>query len=461
MRSSTNGMALVVGFGASGAAAARRLLEEGYEVTAVDDEPRKWATRLATEMDVVLVERPSPERLAELARRAEEVVVSPGVPPCHAIFSIAGGPRPVGEVELAWRRARVPIVAITGTNGKTTVATLVTRMLTSSGVEVVLGGNIGTPLTDVVVGASSGVIVAEVSSFQLALTSSFTPQVGVWLNLAEDHLDWHPSLEHYVGSKARIWRNQGPSQVAIANQEDPMVIGRAQDAHGRLVTFGLHSGDYHLSPDGLMSPDGTLIAERTCIRRRMGFELSNALAACAASLEAGASFDGCREVLESFDGLEHRVEQVREIDGVRFVDDSKATTPSAVLAALDGFDSVVLIAGGRNKGLSMAELQRGSEHLRGVVAIGEAAVEVEVALGRLVPVTIAKSMATAVADAFAMARPGDTVLLSPGCASFDWYRSYAERGDDFKGLVNALVSRDASRRARTSDDTARGSLRAP
>ncbi len=444
MMSSAKGVALVVGFGASGAAAARRLREEGYEVTVVDDGPGEPAPGDAAAMGVALVKHPSLQRLAELVRGAQEVVVSPGVPPHHRVFSISGGPRPVGEVELAWRRAKAPIVAITGTNGKTTVATLVARMLACSGVEAALGGNIGTPLTDVVAKAVSGVIVAEVSSFQLALTSSFRPKVGVWLNLAEDHLDWHPDLEHYVGAKARIWRSQGPSDVAIANQEDPVVIERARSARGRLVTFGLRSGDYHLSSDGLMSPDGTLIVERTRIRRDMAFELSNALAACAASLEAGASIDGCREALESFDGLEHRVELVREIDGVRYVDDSKATTPAAVLAALDDFYSVVLIAGGRNKGLSMAALQRGSERLRGVVAIGEAAAEIEEALGASSPVTIAQSMSAAVAAASAMAHPGDTVLLSPGCASFDWYRSYADRGDDFKRLVNAIGARGAS-----------------
>ena len=435
-----SGATLVVGLGASGQAIARQLRLEGCEVVAVDDSPDEGAIATAEELGIVLVERPGVAELARVARNAAEVVVSPGIPFHHPIFSVSGIATPVSEVEMAWRRATAPIIAITGTNGKTTVATLVTRMLQCSGIRAEVGGNIGVPLTEVVAAASAEVIVAEVSSFQLALCEGFKPRVGVWLNAGEDHLDWHPDLGHYVRSKARIWQNQDACDVAVANAEDEMVMLSASKTKGRLVTFGLEDGDFRLSAEGLLSPDGGLIIALSEIRRAMNFEISNALAACAASLAAGASIDGCRRALAGFNGLPHRVELVRDVGGVRYIDDSKATTPAAVLAAVRAFNSVVLIAGGRNKGLSMAELADGVGHLRGVVAIGEAASEIEKVFKGLSPVVTAGSMAAAVEVAASMAVAGDVVLLSPACASFDWYASYADRGEDFKRAVHALRS---------------------
>jgi UDP-N-acetylmuramoylalanine--D-glutamate ligase len=256
--------------------------------------------------------------------------------------------------------------------------------------------------------------------------------------LAEDHLDWHPTMDHYAAAKARVWRNQEDGDIAVGNCDDPAVMHALQQARGRHVTFGTR-GDYHLAGDALVAPDGSVIAGVEEIPRRLPHELSNDLAACAVAIGAGADVRSCRAVLTSFQGLPHRVTLIGNAGGVRFYDDSKATTPASVLAALSGFDSAVLIAGGRNKGLDLSVLATAADHIRAVVAIGDAAAEIESAFAGKRPVTVAPSMDDAVDTAAAAAHAGDVVLLSPGCASFDWYSSYAERGDDFARAVRERV----------------------
>jgi UDP-N-acetylmuramoylalanine--D-glutamate ligase len=426
------GRVLVIGLGTTGVAVTRHLLSSGKEVVAVDDAPSSATRSLATSLGVDLVERPDPAALARLADGFDLVVVSPGVPAHHAVFGL-----PVeltGELELAWSASPRPIVAITGTNGKTTVTTLVTRMLQASGKKAVAAGNIGLPLIEAI-GADAEVIVVEASSFQLALTLHFRPAVAVWLNVAEDHLDWHPSMDHYVASKERIWLNQRSGDVAVANAEDPIVSRRVLSAPVPPVTFGVDAGDYRVVDGQLLTDRREVILGIDELRRGLPHDVSNALAASAAALAAGATLEGVREALLHFEGLPHRVELVGEAGGVRFYDDSKATTPASVLAALAGFDSVVLIAGGRNKGLRLRDLRMAAPRVKAVVAIGEAATEIEGAFSDLRPVVTAASMDDAVSEAASIAQPGDTVLLSPGCTSFDWYHSYAERGADFSRAV--------------------------
>lgn len=430
---------LVYGLGVSGLATAARLLSEGAEVVAVDDDAGERPRRRAAELGIDLVSAPDEIALAELARSVDEIVVSPGVPACHAVFSLDAAPV-IGEVELAWRRARCPIVAITGTNGKTTVTTLVQAMLEFSGRRAVAAGNIGLPLLDAV-GGDAEVVVAEVSSFQLALTTSFRPAVGAWLNFSADHLDWHATVDDYRRAKARLWANSGPGDVAVVNVEDPVVRAASDVARARgatVRTFGLSAGEYTRRDGALVGPDGVGVAEVDELARTMPHDVVDALCALATASAAGATPEGCRRALLEFRGLPHRVELVGEASGVRFYDDSKATTPGAVLAAVEGCAPAVLIAGGRNKGLDLSVLRTVAPELRGVVAIGEAAEEVAAAFAGSVPLARATSMAGAVEAAAAMAGPGDSVVLSPACASFDWYRSYAERGDDFSRCVRAL-----------------------
>jgi UDP-N-acetylmuramoylalanine--D-glutamate ligase len=432
---------LVYGLGVSGAAVARHLVAEGHEVVAVDDSGADGPRRLAAELGVDLVVAPDRAQLAALAAASDEVVVSPGVPAGHRVFSLGPAVALVGEIELAWRRARVPMVAVTGTNGKTTVTTLIAAMLEASGVRAAAAGNIGAPLLDAVE-TDTQVLVAEVSSFQLALTDTFRPAVAVWLNFSEDHLDWHATLEDYRAAKAKVWANSGPGDIVVANADDAVVLeasASARDRGATVITFGLTGGDYTVAGGRLVGPGGRAFAAVDELPRSLPHDLSDALCAAAAALAAGARPEGCRLALRAFRGLPHRVELVGEARGVRFYDDSKATTPGAVLAALGGFPSAVLIAGGRNKGLDLSVLRSAAPHLRGVVAIGEAAPEVTAAFDGACTVVQAPTMTEAVGLAAAMAHSGDVVVLSPACASFDWYTSYGARGDDFARCVRDLT----------------------
>jgi UDP-N-acetylmuramoylalanine--D-glutamate ligase len=445
---------LVVGFARTGRAVTARLRALGSEVVALDDKQVEGAAAIAAGLGAHLYEAIPAEQAAGLAREAALVVASPGVPPTHPAIRAARPDSLVSEIELAYRLTDVPIVAVTGTNGKTTVTSLVAEMLLASGIEAMAAGNIGTPLVEVVPGPgrdpkpgapAPALIVAEVSSFQLAFVSSFRPVVGTWLNLAEDHLDWHPTFADYAACKARIWANQGPGDVAVANAADRAVLDAARHAAARLVTFG-EGGDYREVEGRLEGPGHETIVEVGELRRGLPHDRSNVLAAAATAMAAGASVEGCGKAARDFEVGPHRVELVKVDErGVSWFDDSKATTPSSVCAALGGFTTVVLIAGGRNKGLDLDTIRRYAEALphlqvRGVVAIGEAAREVESAFAGFVPVHAASSMESAVDAAAALAQPGDSVLLSPGCASFDWYSSYAERGADFARHVLARTA---------------------
>jgi len=447
--------ALVVGFGASGEAAARHLRERGAHVVVVEDAAGDEVRDRARAAGFEVLLRPGPVELEALLGSVDVVVPSPGVPPHHPVFALAAlaGVPVRSEVELAYRWARRPMVAVTGTNGKTTVTALITDMLVASGVPAVAGGNIGLPLSDAV-RRDVSVVVAEVSSFQLQFVDTFRPRVAVWLNAAEDHLDWHDSLEAYFAAKARIWENQGGDDTAVVNAEDPVVMAAVAAARSQVVTFGLSgAADYRVADGRLRGPDGDIMAVSD-MARSLPHDLANAAAAAAAAVAIGGNFDGVATGLREFRGLAHRVSLVCEAGGVRWYDDSKATNPHAAAMAISGFEatdsggggirSVVLIAGGRNKGLDLRQLADRAGPVRSVVAIGEAASEIERAFAGIRPVTVVASMDDAVKAAAVAAQPGDVVLLSPGCASFDAYRSYAERGDDFSRAVRELLAAQRS-----------------
>ncbi len=435
--------ALVFGMGVSGEAVARHLRDRGARVIAADDRPSPKAAERAAAAGAPLVAAPGEAELRRLIAAADVVVPTPAVPETHRLFALAAElGKPVrSEVELAGRWARRPIVAITGTNGKTTVTELVAAMLAASGRRSVAAGNIGLPLADGV-RRDVDVIVAEVSSFQLHSTDSFHPGVAVWLNFAPDHLDWHADLESYARAKARVWAHQEGSDVAVVNADDPVVTRWAAGAPARVVTFGVAAADadYHVADGELRGPDGFALP-LSAMHRTLPHDVANALAASAAARAAGATGDGVATALaDRRDDGAHRVALVGEHAGVRWYDDSKATNPHATAAALRGFDSVVLIAGGRNKGLDLAALAPDAAgRVRAVVGVGEAGPEVAEALRSVSYVHITNTMQEAVAAAAELAQPGDAVLLSPACASFDQYRNYAERGDDFARLARALM----------------------
>lgn len=436
-------MYLVVGLGTSGASAARSLAARGEDVVVVEEHPSVATRSRATALraaGVEVREAIGVDELGDLVRGASYVVPSPGVPAHHPVFSLAGdaGVPLVGDVELASRWTSTPIVAVTGTNGKTTVTSMVAGILEASGMHAVAAGNIGLPALDALE-IDADVFVIETSSFQLALTEEFRPRVAVWLNVAHDHLDAHGSFGAYVSAKARIWANQKGDDLAILNADDEVIQATARWVPARRQTFGLAAGDWHVAGGMLVGPDGQEIVAVDALPRSLPHDLANAMAATAAAIGAGASLDAARSVLTTFASLPHRVTLVGDAGGVRWYDDSKATNPHAALAAIAGFDSVVLIAGGRNKGLDLGALATAGDRIRAVVAIGESAGEVEAAFRGKVPVTVAHDMDGAVAAAGSVAQPGDAVLLSPGCASFDWYANYGERGDDFARAVHEFT----------------------
>ena len=430
----------MLGLGVTGQAVLRSLRAHGEGAVAVDDHPTDGGRRLAASLEVELVEAPSPEDLAALVRRVDVVVPSPGVPDHHAVFAAAAamGVPVRSEFDLAAAWDDRPVLAITGTNGKTTVTELTRAMLEASGRSAVAVGNTEVPLVAALDDPTTDVFVVEASSFRLLHSESFAPRVGTWLNVAPDHLDNHADLDSYIAAKARLWAHQSPADVAIGNADDAVVAAHLEGAAARHVTFGLdRRADHHLECDRLVLADGSELARTDELPRAFPHDIANALAAAATALHGGATASGARDALLAFRGLPHRVSLVGEAGGVQWYDDSKATAPHATRAALRAFPSVVLIAGGRNKGLDLHELADERDHVRAVVAIGEAGPEVAAAFDGVRPVRVASSMDDAVDEAAALAAPGDVVLLSPACASFDWYRSYAERGDDFARAVRA------------------------
>lgn len=438
---------LVLGLGVTGRAVLRALVAAGETVVAVDDRPGDAARAAAEAAGVELVVAPGPDRLAALVACSKAVVPSPGVADHHPIFALArrAGVPVRSEFDLACRWDDRPLLAVTGTDGKTTVTTLVTAMLRASGRRAVAVGNTEVPLVAAIEDPGIEVFVVEASSFRLAHSERFAPTVATWLNLGADHLDAHASQAAYEAAKARIWAHQGPEHVAVGNADDPVVARHLAAAPARHVSFGAAPGaDYHVADGHLVTPGGRRLLAVEDLPRAFPHDLSNALAAAATALEGGATPAGVREALVAFGGLPHRLTLVGEGRGVRYYDDSKATTPHATLAALRGFDRAVLIAGGRNKGLDLGELLGAAARLRAVVAIGEAADEVAAVFEGVVPLRRAEGMDEAVALATGAARPGDAVVLSPACASFDAYPDYTARGDDFTRAVRALLGKEVS-----------------
>jgi UDP-N-acetylmuramoylalanine--D-glutamate ligase len=439
---------LVYGMGVAGEAVARAAHARGIHVTATDDRWTKESLRSAEILGIDVEDTPSSERLNELVGSADVIMPSPGVPDHHPLIglAVAAGVPLRTEIDLAyeWEQDRAagprPMLAITGTDGKTTVTTLVTAMVDASGRRAVACGNTDTPLV-AALDLDVDVFVVECASFRLRWLTCFRPEVGTWLNLAPDHLDWHRTLDAYAAAKARMWEYQHSSDVAVAFADDAQVMDRARQASGRLVTFGT-AAHYRESSGVLEGPAGPIVAV-TGMWRALPHDRTNALAAAATALEAGAAdLDGVRRALLAFRGIPHRIAFVAEDDGVAFYDDSKATTPHAALTAIRGFGSVVLIAGGRNKDLDLSSLAAEPARMRAVIAIGESAAEVGAAFAGVCLVNVADSMDEAVARARALAQRGDTVLLSPACTSFDWYGDYAERGDDFARAVRLALKRE-------------------
>lgn len=442
--------ALVVGLAVTGRAVVDAFVRRGVAVVAVDDKPSEAARVAALDRGIDLVESPDERQLSELVSGVDVVVPSPGVPRHHLVYTLAdaAGVQVASEFDLAAVWDDRPSIAITGTNGKTTVTTLVTAMLRRAGHGAVAAGNIDVPLVeaiDRVDDPPTTWFVVEASSFRLERATRFAPHVGAWLNLAPDHLDWHGNSEAYADAKARIWLNHREQDVIVIPSDDTLISRRAESVPGRCITFGGPAGNVRVV-EGFLVADAALtgdtsqeltqIVEVALLARKLPHDISNAAAAAACVLSVGVDLEVVRDELIAFEGLPHRMALIAEINGISYYDDSKATTPEATVAGLRGFTSAVLIAGGRNKGLDLGTLAKAAGSLVGVVAIGDSAGLVESAFEGLVPVARASSMTDAVETAVEMASNAEAIVLSPACASFDWYRNYAERGDDFARIVH-------------------------
>jgi len=438
---------IVVGAGRSGRAAAALLVSRGARVTLADTAPAVDDATALQAMGLTLALGPhDPARFA----RADLLVVSPGVPfrqPALEAARAAGVPV-IGEVELASRWLSGRVVAITGTKGKSTTTTLAARMLEQAGVDVTAGGNLGTALSGQVDRSAPDTIhVVEVSSFQLEATETFHPWIAVLLNLSSDHLDRHASFDEYARAKARVFANQTAADWSVVNAADAAACAIAAGGRARRFDFSLDStleaavtveGDQIVRRDGGRAvPLIPLASVRLPGRHQLGDVLAATAVGCLVDVPAAAM----TRAVEGFEGLEHALERVAEIDGITFVNDSKATNIEAARRSLEAFPAdVVAIMGGRFKGGRFEDLREVvSARARAIVAIGEAQDLVAAALGDLVPVERAASMHEAVERAFTLARPGAVVLLAPACASFDQFKDYAARGRAFKAEVERLT----------------------
>ncbi|MEM7141488.1 MAG: UDP-N-acetylmuramoyl-L-alanine--D-glutamate ligase [Actinomycetota bacterium] len=425
---------LVVGMGLANRAVTGALLRRGHTVIAVDDRPDDTLRAATRDLGIDLVEAPDDTALTSLAAEADLVVPAPGLPEHHAAFGLD---LPiVSELDLAAVWDDRPIAAITGTNGKTTVVELCVAAAAEAGKVAIAAGNTDTPLVAAIDSTDADLFVVEASSFRLARVLTFSPRVGTWLNFAPDHLDVHADLASYEAAKARVFETIEPGGTAVANAEDAVVMRHAP-ADRSVVTFGGPSADWHADGDKLVGPDGPFTTLDR-LWRALPHDVEDVLAVAATMAPLGVGPDAVAAAAERFGGLPHRVAPIGEIDGSTYYDDSKSTTPHATVAALRGFDDAVLIAGGRNKGIDLGELLDGLDHVHAVVAIGDAAPEVETAFRDRRPVVTAADMDEAVAAARVLAAGGRPVVLSPACASFDWYANYGERGDDFIRAVRAL-----------------------
>ena len=437
----------VVGAARSGIAAARLLVERGAQVTLSDARAEVPEAQPLAGIGVALEtggHQPATFTSADL------VVLSPGVPPEQPAVAAARvrGVPVIGEIELASRWLRGRIIAITGTKGKSTTTELTGRMLQASGFRVTVGGNIGAPLSAQVAASTPDTLhVVETSSFQLEQIETFHPWIAVMLNFSPDHLDRHPSVAAYGAAKARIFENQTAADWSVVNADDPMVLELARRSAARRWLF---------ARDAALE-DGTTVSDDWIVSRRDGRTdrlvpldaihligphlVVDVMAAATVGTLAGAAPSAMTSAVDAFSGLEHAMELVTEVDGVRFVNDSKATNVEAALRSIESFASnLVPIIGGRFKGGDLRLLREPiAARARAVVAIGEARPLVEAALGDVVNVHQADSLAAAVVEAFELARPAGTVLLAPACSSFDMFRDYAERGRRFKTEVARLA----------------------
>lgn len=442
---------LVIGIARSGIAVAKFLKEKGAEVILSDIKSRKEIGDIIDDLEksgfsLVLGQHPSISK-----EEVAFIVVSPGVPLQIEPIKKAReeGIQVFSEIEIAYQYAKAPIVAITGTNGKTTTTSLVGELFKNNGFKTLVGGNIGNPLiAEIEDYLEKDVIVAEVSSFQLETIEDFLPKVSVILNITPDHLDRHGTIENYTEAKANIFLNQQDREFTILNFDDPRVADLAKKTKASVIFFSRK----HILEEGVYVNEGSIwsalkgkkqvICSVNEVKIPGSHNLENSLAAVAVGVAFGLSVEVIAKTLKTFPGVNHRLEFVAEVNGIRFINDSKGTNPDASIKALEAYvEPIVLIAGGRNKGSDFGEFAtKIKEKVKELVLIGESAPEIKsaaekVGFGNIHSVT---SYPEAVKKAYELANKGEVVLLSPACASWDMFNNYEERGDLFKQVVRDL-----------------------
>jgi UDP-N-acetylmuramoylalanine--D-glutamate ligase len=449
---------LVVGLARTGVATARFCAARGARVTATDDRPAEQLADAVQQLRKIGCTLAfGGDAITKFAAQ-DLIVPSPGVPSNHPGLAAArqAGVPVWSEIELAWRFLRGRLIGVTGSNGKTTTTALIGHILAGSGKQVMVAGNIGTPLIAYADQSDDKTMtVAEVSSFQLELIDSFRPDISVLLNLTPDHLDRHASFEDYAGAKAHIFENQTERDAAIINADDP---GATELTPSRPQIFWFSrtkrvaSGAYLRGAQIIFRRDGedTVLLDRADIGLRGEHNLENVLAAATAAFLAGVAPAEIAAGVRSFPGVEHRLEFVTKISGVSFFNDSKATNVDATVKALEAFaGGLLVILGGKDKGSDYAPLlPLLRERAKVVLLIGAAAEKIATQLGGAVPLERAGTLQRAVALAYEHAREGDTVLLAPACASFDQFEDYEHRGRTFKQLVRALAEEPRALHAR-------------
>jgi UDP-N-acetylmuramoylalanine--D-glutamate ligase len=441
---------LVVGLANTGIASARFLAKHGCRVTISE-------RNSLTELQVNIQELEDMGIRWEFGGHQEKtfldkdwILVSPGVPMdiSPLVKARARGIPILSDIELAFRISDVPILAVTGTNGKTTTTTLLGEILKAGGKRIFVGGNIGTPILEALDhDADYDFIVAEVSSFQLEGVVDFAPHIAIILNLTPDHLDRYAGMKEYKEAKERILKQQTSEDYAILNARDPWVFGLAEKCFGTAYFF---DNERHVTKGAEISEGHVIIHDQykevdLGAVEGMGLygshNLENIMAASLAAYLVGVSDQEIRAVLRDFKGLPHRLERVGEINGVRFVNDSKGTNVGAVIKAIETIEApIILIAGGQDKGGDFGVLSSLVRNkVEAICLIGEARAKIANALGEYTRIIESKDLRSAVHEAYRIAKPGCTVLLSPGCASFDMFKDYKDRGEQFKKMVTELI----------------------
>jgi len=434
---------LVVGLGKTGIQTVRFLLKKGAEVRASDINQFEKLSEEAKGFEAAGVKIEAGEHKRETFLWADTIVLSPGVP-----FSLPPVKEAIdrqieviSELELAWRFIKKPIIGITGSNGKTTTSTLVSRILEGGGKRVFLGANIGTPLIQIAEGDEGvDLLVLELSSFQLQGASTFKPYIGVLLNVSPNHLDHHESFDEYVEAKMRLFSNQTPLDWSVYNADDPVINRYSSEIKSKKVPFGKSPKENGVFFDGTHVRFGDELYDLRGMKLIGVHNVENAMAAIALTRILGCEPGLIEREIVEFNPLPHRIEFVGEIKEGRFYNDSKSTSPGATLRALESFSPpIILIAGGKDKGVSYEILKDAlHEKVKLLILFGESSFRMQRELGAEVQTTLATSLEEAVDKALMNLSKGDTVLFSPACSSFDMFISYEERGRRFKEIVQNI-----------------------